>query len=126
MEVLLKVFAVAFFGVLISGVLRKTLPEMSSVLSVVIILAMVFVASGVLGAVIKFIYELADRAGIESELLRPLIKCVGISIVTRIGCDVCRDGGVSSAASYIELVGGAAAVLVAAPLMMTLLSAISV
>ena len=60
-------------------------------------------------------------AGIDRELLSTVLRCVGISIVSRIGCDVCRDAGVSSAASYIELVAGAASVMCAAPLMLAVL-----
>lgn len=126
MDVLLKVCAIALVGVLATTVLRRSVPEISVAATAALILAMVFAASGVLGVVIEFIYELAGNAGIDDELLRPLIKCVGVSIVTRLGCDVCRDSGVSSAASYIELVGGAVAVMIAAPLMLTVLRQITV
>lgn len=126
MDVLLKVCVIALVGVLAVTALRRSVPEMSVAATAALILVMIFVASGVLGAVIEFIYELAGNAGIDDELLRPLIKCVGVSIVTRLGCDVCRDGGISSAASYIELVGGAVAVMIAAPLMLTVLRQITV
>ena len=93
--------------------------------TVTTLIVIVLTSAGLIGTVIKLVYELAGRAGISSELLQPLIKCVGISIVTKLGCDVCRDGGVSSAATYIEFVGGAAAIVIAAPLMMTVLDMIT-
>ncbi len=121
MEELIRVCAIALVGVIAVAILRKSVPEMSIVLTLALISAMVFVASGVLVSVIKFIYELAGGAGIDRELLSPLLRCVGISIVSRMGCDVCRDAGVSAAASYIELVGGAASIMCASPLMVAVL-----
>ena len=125
MELVLKVCAVAVVGALTVTVLKRGLAEMAVVAGIVTLGAVVFVSAGLIGTVVKLVYELAGRSGISNELLQPLIKCVGISIVTKLGCDVCRDGGVSSAATYIELVGGAAAIVIVAPLMMTVLDMIT-
>ena len=125
MELLLKLCAIAGVGAVMVPLLRKTVPEMSVVATVATLLALVFVATGAIGAVVAFIYELSQKAGIREELLRPLVKCVGISIVARLACDICREAGIAAAATYIELVGGAVAVLIVAPLMMTLLGQIT-
>ncbi|MBQ2839986.1 MAG: hypothetical protein IJE70_01415 [Oscillospiraceae bacterium] len=125
MEIVLKVCAIAVVGALSVTVLKRSLSEMAVAATVTTLIVIVLTSAGLIGTVIKLVYELAGRAGISSELLQPLIKCVGISIVTKLGCDVCRDGGVSSAATYIEFVGGAAAIVIAAPLMMTVLDMIT-
>ena len=118
---LVRVCAIALVGVITASLLRKSVPEMAVVMTLVLIVGMVAAASGILGSVVKFIHEIAGGAGIDRELMTPVLRCVGISIVSRIGCDVCRDAGVSSAASYIELVSGAASVMCAAPLMLAVL-----
>lgn len=125
MDSLIKVCVIAGIGVFAVSGIRRSLPEMSHAAMLATLLALVFVAAGTIGTVIAFIYELADNAGIGDDLIRPLIKCLGVSIVTKLACDVCRDGGISSAASYIELVGGAVAISIAAPLMMTVLGQIT-
>ncbi|MBQ4543941.1 MAG: hypothetical protein II996_00025 [Oscillospiraceae bacterium] len=125
MEIVLKVCVIAVVGALSVTVLKRSLSEMAVAATVTTLIVIVLTSAGLIGTVIKLVYELAGRAGISSELLQPLIKCVGISIVTKLGCDVCRDGGVSSAATYIEFVGGAAAIVIAAPLMMTVLDMIT-
>ncbi len=121
MESLLKVCAIALVGACAVSGLRKSLPEMSVAATLATLVALVFTAAGVIGTVIKFVYELAGSAGISDELIRPLIKTVGVSIVTKLACDVCRESGIISAASYIELVGGAVAISFSVPLMMSVL-----
>ena len=121
MEILLKVCALATLGILTVTGLRKSFPEMSAVATLATMLALAAVAAGTVGRCVMFIYELAENAGIKEELINPLMKCVGVSVVTKIGGDMCRDSGVSSVATYIELVGGATAISFSIPLMMSVI-----
>ncbi len=125
MEVVIKVSALAVLGAIIIVSLRRTLPEMSIIVSVSLVVVLVFGAAGAIGKVISLIYELAEWANIERELVEPLVKTLGISIVARLSSDMCRDSGVAAVASYIELLGGAVAVSFAIPLMFGLLGQIT-
>ena len=55
----------------------------------------------------------------------PVLKCVGIGVVTRLSADICRDAGQSAASSAVELCGAACALVTAMPLIRTLLQMIS-
>lgn len=125
-DVFLKVCALAGIGAFSVVLLRKYLPEMSVAVNVALVAVLAFLAGGCIKEVIDFVYRLADGAGIEIELIRPLIKTLGISITAKMAGDICRDCGVSAAASYTELVGGAVAVLTAIPLVTALLRQINV
>ena len=125
MEIVIKVSALAVLGAIIIVALRRTLPEMSIIVSVSLVAVLVFGAAGAIGKVISFIYELAEWASIGRELVEPLVKTLGISIVSRLASDMCRESGVTAVASYIELLGGAVAVSLAMPLMFGLLGQIS-
>ncbi len=125
MEIVIKVSAIAVLGAIIVVSLRKTVPELSVTVSIALIGALVFGAAGALGRVVALIYELAKWARIDAELVEPLVKTLGISIVARLASDMCRESGVQSAASYVELVGGAVAVSFAIPLMFGLLGQIT-
>jgi len=125
MEVFIKVSALAVVGVVIISVLRRTLPEMSVVASIALMCAAVAGAAGILFETAEFIETLADWANLESEIVLPIIKTLGISIVARIAADVCRESGVFSAASVVELLGGAVAISFAVPLIFGLLGQIT-
>ncbi len=125
MEVVLKVCALSIVGAITVVLLRRTLTEMSVAASLVLLGALVFCAAGAIGRVIELVFELAEYAGLSENLLTPLIKALGISIITKLSSDLCRESGVVSAASYIELLGGAVAISFAIPLMFGLLGQIT-
>lgn len=125
MEVVIKVSVLAVFGAIIIVSLRRTVPELSVTASVALLAVLVLGAAGALGRVVALVYELAEWAGIDDKLIEPIVKTLGISIVTRLASDMCRESGVLSAASYVEFVGGAVAVSFAIPLMFGLLSQIT-
>jgi stage III sporulation protein AD len=66
----------------------------------------------------------ADAAQISPVVLAIVFKAVGISIVTKLSSDVCRDAGQSSVASGIELAGAFAALYIALPLFKTVMDMI--
>ena len=58
--------------------------------------------------------ELGERAGLSPAVLDPVIKTVGIAILTRISSEVCRDAGESGIAAAVETAGAVLALWIAA------------
>ena len=67
--------------------------------------------------VVSFLSKLQDLAGLDDALLTPLLKSVGIGIVTQICAAFCADAGESALARLIELCGGILAIYIALPLL---------
>lgn len=72
----------------------------------------------------EFIEELSTLSGLGDEYLRPLLKAVGVGIVTQISSDVCCEGGRQTLARMVELSGVFAAILLTLPLLRTALDLI--
>ena len=72
-------------------------------------------------AVIEVARLAQNTANISPAVDMPVLKCVGIGVVTKIAADLCRDAGQSAAGGAVELVGAMSAVYVALPLLRTLL-----
>ena len=53
---------------------------------------------------------------LPAELFTPLIKTVGIALLSRTGSDLCRDAGEGAIASVLETAGAVAAIAVSLPL----------
>jgi len=68
---------------------------------------------------LDFAEILGDTAGLSPTLLAPVLKTVGIGILTRLASDICKDAGQSAIASTVELAGTVAALYIALPLMQT-------
>ena len=72
-----------------------------------------------------FLESLADAAGLAPAVFAPVLKTVGISILTRISSELCRDAGEGGLAAFVEMAGAVLALLVTAPLLQAVLDTLS-
>ena len=71
--------------------------------------------------VVAVMNDLSETAGLSPALLSPVLKTAGIAILTHISSAVCRDAKESGLAAFLEVAGSALALLVALPLLQTVL-----
>lgn len=125
MEEMLKVAAVAVTAALCAMVLQKQVQELALVLALaagVLILAFSMDALRGLRAMMD---TLASTAGLSGAILSPVVKTVGIAVVTRITAELCRDAKEGGIAAFVETAGAAMALFVALPLLEAVLSTIT-
>ena len=77
------------------------------------------------GEIRELFSALAEAAGLAPAVLSPMLKTVGISILTRITAALCRDAGEGGVASFVEVAGAALALVVTAPLLRAVLDTLS-
>ena len=80
---------------------------------------------GAAEAVRALMDELGGRAGLSPAVLDPVVKTVGISVLTRISAEVCRDAGESGIAASVETAGAVLALWVALPLLRAVLDTVT-
>ena len=80
---------------------------------------------GAVSAVRAMMDELGERAGLSPAVLDPVIKTVGIAILTRISAEVCRDAGERGVAASVETAGAVLALWVALPLLRAVLETVT-
>lgn len=117
--------AIAVAAALCAVVVKKNVRELGIVLALTagtIILSQVIRE---LESVRALMDSLADTAGISDAILSPVIKTVGIAIVTKLTAELCRDAGEGGIASFMETAGAITALWVAVPLLKTVLSMIT-
>lgn len=122
MEIAGKAAAAAVAAALCALLLRKSNPELAAVLTLGACAAVLIFALGGVPDLLDAAREARELSGMSAAALSPVLKCVGIGIVARLGADTCRDAGSASCASAVELAGALAALLAALPLLRTLLS----
>ena len=106
-------------GSVLSLVIKKNSPEMSLLLALAVALLVVGLGLELIRAVLDFARVLQDAAGLSPALIGPVMKTVGIGILTRLAADICKDAGQAAIASTVELAGTVAALYIALPLMQT-------
>lgn len=115
-----RLAALAVTAALCALVLKKRVPELALVLSLAAGSLLLWEALDALSAVRGFMDRLSRTAGLSDEVWMPVVKTVGIGIITRLASSVCRDAGEGGLAAFLETAGAALALLTALPLVETI------
>lgn len=105
-------------------VVRQRSPEIALVLALAACVLLLWNTLPVLETIRDVMAELASLAQLSPSVLRPMVQTVGLALVTKLACALCRDAGEGGMASFLEVAGSAAAVLVALPLLKMVLQLI--
>ena len=105
--------ALCVTGALLAVLLKRTNPDMALLLALAVCGAVLLLAEP-LEEIRDFLTQLADGGQLPAELFAPLVKTVGVALVSRTGSDLCRDAGEGAMASLVETAG--VAILVSLPL----------
>lgn len=122
MEDIVKIAAVALITVLCAVVTKKHVPEIGIVISVLGVALIALYSLNMLASIKNFIAVLAETAGISPTVIEPVIKTVGIAMITKFAAEICKDAKEGGVAALVETVGAAAALIVCFPLVETVLS----
>ncbi|MBQ0038177.1 MAG: stage III sporulation protein AD [Clostridiales bacterium] len=95
---------------------KKNNPEMGMLLALAVCLVVLAALMGTLEEINAFVRQMMDASNLPPDIFVPLIKTLGIAVISRIGADLCRDAGQAAMASLMEMVGSFGAVLVSLPL----------
>lgn len=117
----LQLGAIGVAGTLCALTIRRQTPELALVLALVTGGLILYASREALSQAVALLEQMASVAGLSEELLTPLVKTVGISILIRLSSQLCRDGGMDSVAAFLELAGSLAALAVATPLLRAVL-----
>lgn len=123
MDILVKCSALAVFGGVCSLLIRRSNPELAFALNAAVI-AVILIASLRLSSALSDIIGEVKNLGVNSAMLRPILKCIGISIITRVSADLCRQSSSAASAYSIELTGAVCALAVSAPIISNVLKLI--
>lgn len=125
MESVVRLAAAAVAAALCAVVVKQHAREVGAVLALAAGALLLGAALGALEDVRALADELGELIGLSPAVLAPVLKTVGIAILTRIAAELCRDAGEGGIAAAAETAGAAAAVLAALPLLRAVLSTIT-
>ena len=124
MAIAIKAAAIGVTGSILALLLRRAVPELSLLVSLSAGLMAAFFCIGILGEISRAYGLLAEKSCISSVLLTPVIKCVGIALVTELGAQICKDASQGAAGAFVELCGTLCALYVALPLLDSLVAVV--
>ena len=122
---MVKIAAIAVAAALCAVVVKKNVAELGMVLALCAGAIILSCSLGALEGVKELMDTLADTAGLSPAVLAPVVKTVGIAVLTSVSAELCRDAKEGGIAAFVETAGAAAALLVSLPLLKTVLSMVT-
>ena len=117
MQEFLQVAVIGVVTVVFAGLLKRNSGELAILLTIGACVLMGVLIVRMTEPVLTFLGKLRNLAGLDTELMTPLLKTVGIGLLTQLAASVCTDAGESAIAKLIELCGGVLAIYLALPLL---------
>ena len=112
---MLKIFLIAFVALAAIVLLKQIKPEFALLLKFAVLLLLGFLVFSEVSDSVSEIFSFGERVSIDSEMLKILLKALGLCLVAQIASDVCKDCGESALSTSVELVGKLSIVLMALP-----------
>ncbi len=117
MDSMIQVAVIGLMAVIFANLLRKNSKELAIVLTVAACVLIGVLLIRIAEPVIDFMEQLRNIAGVDKALMEPLLKTIGIGLLTQLCANVCADAQESAIAKMIEICGSVLALYTAIPLL---------
>lgn len=117
MEWMIRAAVVAVVAALLASVLRQSVPQFALVLTLTAGVWLLAGAADSLGAVVELINRLSSIAGVEPQVIQPVLKTAAIAVLARLTSEMCRGAGEQGLAAFVDTAGTLAALGAALPLL---------
>lgn len=124
MDIVIKGAAVGIISALCALLIKKSNQEIGLVIAIAATAVICIAAAELFGSISDLIRYAISKSGLSSAIFLPIIKCVGIAIIVNISASLCKDAGQAGIASAVDVLGAAAAVFTALPLIKSLIEII--
>ena len=113
---IVKIVAIAIVCALLCAVLKQYKPEFAIVVQLAASVFILLLIASAMGDLISAVKDLINGSGINTEYLTLLLKALGVSVLTQLAADACRDSGETALSNKVELAGKVTILLLCLPL----------
>ena len=121
---ILKIIGIGFITSITAILLKGTKPELAFAVTITGIIVILLYIVDALKGTLEIFTSISQMTGVENSVLKILLKIVGVGYITEFGAGILQDFGSSSLADKVSLAGKIAIVLLAMPILESLLSLI--
>lgn len=117
MQTFTQVLIIGIVAVIFSAILKKSNRELALLLSLAACVLVAVLLLSLAEPIIAFLGKLRSLSGLDQATMTPLLKTLGVGILTQICATVCADSGENALAGLIEVCGSVLALYVCLPLL---------
>lgn len=120
-----QIGGLALVGLVALLMLKQYKPEWATFVRIAVTVVSVGMLLTLVGTALAYVTELTEGTGaLDSETWSILLKALGIAFVTETAASVCRDSGEGTLAGWVELAGKLEILLLAFPLIRTVMETV--
>ena len=124
MELLAKCAALAVFSAVSVLLIRRVNPELALLTSAAAAVVILLSCTALLRELTDSMKTIERIFGSSLIQVRPILKCLAISAISKLSADLCRDASQAALAAAMETAGSLCAAAVAMPMLLTLMTTI--
>lgn len=102
---MIKIFVVVLIASVVFLIIKKNNPEYALLAELSAVAVVISVIYPEIKNVIDFFFDSAKDSYFDKVYVELIVKIVGISLISQLASDVCRDSGQQALASGVELAG---------------------
>lgn len=121
---ILQIVGIGIVATVLITVLKSQRPDIAVQVSILTGILIFLLVAAKLSAVLELLTVYTKRVNIDMVYLTTLLKIIGIAYIAEFGAEICRDAGEGAIASKIELAGKVVIVMLAVPIITSLLDLI--
>ena len=118
---IVKIIGVGLVALILIIILKQYKPEFTIYASIIAGAIILLMVMDKLYSIINLLSNISQKAGIENEFLKIILKITGIAILTEFAVSICKDSGESAIASKIDLGGKIIIISISIPIITALL-----
>lgn len=121
MTEIVKIIGVAFVTAITAILLRGTMPELSFAVTITGVIVILLFIVNYMRTTLGFFLEIAGMTGVDNEVIKILLKIVGVGYLTEFGAGILSDFGSNAVADKVVLGGKITMLFLAIPVIKMLL-----
>ena len=103
MSEVIKIIGIGMISLIIIIIIKQYRPEFAVYISIIEGILILAISLQKMGEIVSLIKSISDKAGINGEFLKIILKITGIAILAEFAISICKDSGESAIASKIEM-----------------------
>jgi len=121
---IVQIILIGIVATLLYIILKDIEPAFAYLLLLITSIFILFVVIQQIHIIIQMIQSLGNKAQINSVFIETILKIIGIAYITELGSNVMKDANLTSIAAKVELAGKIFILLLAVPIITTVVETI--
>ena len=121
---IVKIIGVGIIALVIIIILKQYKPEFTMYVSLLAGVLILLMLSSQITSIIALINDISNKAMINSQFIKILIKTTGIAVLTEFAVSICKDSGETAIASKIDIGGKILIISISVPIIQALMDTV--